>query len=70
MNLLSQEKKKTKKKTTHTLTDLGTLDSFDGFIGPADDSLPKAAQDISARAQNLPVTFTSPNSALQPEFSP
>jgi len=52
------------------LTDLGTLDSFNAFTGRAGDSLPKAAQDVSDRARSLPGTFTSPNPALQPEFSP
>lgn len=69
MNLLSQDKKQIK-KTVHTLTDLAQLNSFNALTGWADDSLPKAAQDVSARAKNLPVTFTRPNPALQPEFSP
>lgn len=51
MNLLSQEKKKII-KIIHTFTDLGTLDSVNVFIGWADDGLPKAARDVSARAKN------------------
>lgn len=40
-------------------TELGTLDSCKAFTSQTDDRLPKATQDTSTRAKNLPMTFTS-----------